>query len=72
MSRVYVKTGTPAAPLLQSDPTSMVSSTFKSIIAASLFLALPAVAQIAKLDILYQSLDADFQKASTADEITLN
>ena len=50
----------------------MLSSTFKSIIAATLFLALPTVAQIANWDILYQSLDADFQKASTADEITLN
>jgi hypothetical protein len=50
----------------------MVSSTFKSTIAATLFLALPTVAQIANWDIFYQSLDADFQKASTADEIRLN
>ncbi len=49
----------------------MTSSAFKSIVAAAAFLTPPTTAQIGNWDIIYQSLETDFQD-SVANEITLN
>ena len=49
----------------------MPSSIFKSICAATAILASPTAAQIGNWDILYQSLEADFQDSVT-NEITLD
>ena len=49
----------------------MPSSTFKSICAVATFLASPTVAQIGNWDIVYQSLETDFQDSVT-NEITLD
>ena len=49
----------------------MPSSIFKSICAATVILASPTAAQIGNWDILYQSLETDFQDSVT-NEITLD
>ena len=49
----------------------MPSSIFKSICAATAILASPTAAQIGNWDILYQSLETDFQDSVT-NEITLD
>lgn len=49
----------------------MPSSIFKSICVATAILASPTAAQIGNWDILYQSLEADFQDSVT-NEITLD
>lgn len=49
----------------------MSFSIFKSTLAAAMFLALPANAQIGNWDVLYQSLSTNFQH-SVDNEITLN
>ena len=49
----------------------MPSSIFKSICAAAAILASPTAAQIGNWDILYQSLETDFQDSVT-NEITLD
>ena len=49
----------------------MPSSIFKSICVATAILASPTAAQIGNWDILYQSLEADFQDTVT-NEITLD